>query len=331
MEPQEASGFTLLESLLAVSLMVVLLAILAASVTTQVRVGESQVSRLEREQSLEIAAEELHRAVGVAGLGGLPADKAVEVLPSAVVTRIGSAAVQEDTDVLVVRGVLSTHLLEMPVRSPMILDDEDGEVVLDLFGTTPAGEHQDLSPLLDQRLSSGAFLPVPLLVAGSDGVGRVLVIRGGTTTEITDGGQTELRLQLMVGLPDGSSPDERGLLDLVEATALDGSWRPATVGVLEERRFFVRAGGSRGPATAGALTQAEMLPGAQIAKPFGSGASWDLLGNVEEFSVSVATSLPARDAPWTFGAADGSRIRLLRIEMQSGGRSLQRVLEVGTL
>ncbi len=266
------AGFTLLEMVVALVLSVVILLGVLALFDINNHIAKSQVNVADLQQSLRIAQNGMVRNVRMAGRGGLPVfrpafgtDYAGMYLPTgpsiAVDDNVGSsiklggddmATVVEGTDVLTVRGVLTTPLYQINSGNDGAIEGarDSGSGTLTIRRISSVGVPQDLEPL--KQMIKGTEPEAILLVSsGSDEIQAVVEANGGTWSEdvavlnfrITGGTHTDDYLKLS---PNGEFPE--GLKSV------------SSIGVLEEYRYYARKA-----EPAPRLSRARLYPGTNTA------------------------------------------------------------------
>lgn len=257
-----SSGFTLIETLVSLAVMVLVLVGLLGLFEFNSRVARAQVNVSEMQQSLRAAQTSLSREVRMAGRGSLPVFAGAHLLPDGVAvavannvpagTTIGGGLVPEvvaGTDVLTIRGVFDSPMYQInTAEDGKIPGTGTGEITV--RATSPTGITQDLQPLKD-AIASGRPEPLLLISSLDDSIQAVVEMTG-----------------------DSRNNGDNVVLSFTTAgtygpqyLALSGGAFPATltsvtaVGLLEEFRYYVRkpsAGGS-------VLSRARLYPGTEVA------------------------------------------------------------------
>jgi len=314
------SGFTLIE--LSVALFVTVEVILAVLLLFDFsnKLSRVQSNVTDMQQSLRIAQYDTVRLIRMAGRGGLPegtspalanayhgAAIAVEdnVAPGTRVAGAGSPAVVAGTDVLTVRGVLST-----PVYHPSAFNLDNpaspnlatkGTVVVqaalpvDPKAAPDATMTQDLSAL-KAAVASGA--PEALLLVGADETVYAVVELYPASSDVSKAGQVTLAFKIT----GGTNTPQYGALSAGGAfpAALSNAW---TVGILEEYRFYVREeyADATKPTTdtlTSKLSRARVFPNTNVAWGTGAAAAnapnlqLDIADNVTDFQVALGFDSP---------------------------------------
>ena len=318
------SGFTLIEVSVAlfVTVEVIVAVLLLFDFSNKLSRVQSNVTDMQ--QSLRIAQYDTVRLIRMAGRGGLPegtspalpnafhgAAVAVEdnVAPGTTIAGPGSPAVVAGTDVLTVRGVLST-----PVYHPSTFNLDNmaspnlatkGTVVVqaalpvDPKAAADATMTQDLSALKAAIASAQrGGVPEALLLVGADETVYAVVELDPAASDATQAGQVTLGFKIT----GGTHSAEYGALSAGGAfpAALTNAW---TVGILEEYRFYVREeyANAAKPTTdtlQSKLSRARVLPNTNVAWGTGTAAQnagnlqLDIADNVTDFQVALGFDSP---------------------------------------
>ncbi|MGD2116106.1 MAG: PilW family protein [Acidobacteriota bacterium] len=317
------AGYTLLEAIVAVSLLLMVLAGVLTLFDFNNKIAKAQVNVAEMQQSLRVAQAGMIRNVRMAGRGGLPVFRQASaggyagmLLPEGPAVGVANnvdagvkiggdddAVVVEGTDVLTVRGVLSTPMYQLnPAGGGNIQGAEaagEGELVIN--AKSPTGVPQDLQALKD-AVDSGLPEALLLVSAASDRIQAVVELIGGNVTDeqatlnfrITGGTHTEEYLDLS---PQGAFPP-----NLRTVTA---------VGILEEYRYYVR---DVDPAPR--LSRARLYPGTGTAyADDASNLRADIADNILDLQVALGVDRNADEVvtdneddadDWLFNAAGDS-------------------------
>lgn len=315
-------GFTLIEVMVSLALMVLVLGGLLGILQLNSRIAKAQVNVSEMQQALRVAQADVVRDVRSAGRGGLPPFRppssedppkyAGMPLPAgpavAVTNNVTSAdALSDDTsakvvlgtDILTIRGVLHTTMYQVEYS-------HDGKVGTSGSGTitvrdmSPTGVPQDLD---DLKAAIKEKRPEALLLvsSASDQIQAVVELTGGMdnndgsvdlTFNTTGGTHTDKYLELS---PDGTYPSTLTTV--------------AAVGIVEEYRYYVRD-----VAPAPRLARARFYPGTDA--PYAADANnlhVDVADNVLDFQVAlgidqngdaVLADAGTKDDDWLFNATD---------------------------
>lgn len=289
---ESESGFTLLETVVALLVMIVVLVGLLALLQLNSRVAKAQVNVAGMQQSLRVAHAAMIRELRMAGRGGLPSFRPAtpdydgiflpeglavgvrnNVQPGTTIGDAGSPLVLAGTDVLTIRGVFSAPFYQINAASDGVIDNTGTGAII-VRGHSPTGVEQ---PLDDLEAAVNSGLPEALLLIGTaeDDVQAVVELTGGVqvaggwqvnfTTAGTHGAQY---LQLS---PNGEFPST---LTSVGA-----------VGILEEYRYYVRD-----EAPAPRLSFARFYPGTQAEYAAGPGTNnlaVDIADNIIDLQLAL--------------------------------------------
>lgn len=277
------SGFSLLEVLVSLLIVVLVLVAVLSLFDLNSRVARAQTQVAEMQQSLRVAQYTLLHDTRMAGRGGLPRGTlpgglAVAVRNNAPASgdehfiALGDAAspaIVEGSDVLTIRGVFSTPIYQVnPTPGTLILDDPvsptSGSIIIQDPSAT-SGVPQDLEPLLqvlDNDLPDALILVSPVdssiyaiveITPGSCG-GRSCLVDQTVTVSFTVSGGTHTAEYLALSAGGAFPP---GLTSV------------AYVGLLEEHRFYVREEfaipGDDTSDPAPRLARARFFPGTEVA------------------------------------------------------------------
>ncbi|HSL83575.1 MAG TPA: PilW family protein [Thermoanaerobaculia bacterium] len=273
MDERSSRGYTLIEVLVTLGVMVVVLVGLLALLEFNSRVARAQVNVAGMQQSLRVAQAGMVRDLRMAGRGGLPSYRPADpvdpnhyggmFLPAGAALAVqnnvpantvlgGSAAVLPGTDVLTIRGVLSTTFYQVNPTGDGTIGNTGTDSLI-VRGTSPTGVPQNLQALRDalEGCDGGACPEGLLLVSAlNDDIQAVVQLTGGADVPggvrldfTTAGTHGEDYLKLS---PNGEFPDA--------LTAV------AAVGILEEYRYYVRDA-----APAPSLARARFYPGTETA------------------------------------------------------------------
>jgi type II secretory pathway pseudopilin PulG len=298
MNHRSQAGFTLLEAIVSVAIMIIILLGLLGLLDFNSRVAKAQVNVAEMQQSLRAVQSDIVRMVRMAGRGGLPAMRpenatsgyAGMLFPHgyaiAVRNNVGTgvtlgshdaAAVLPGTDVLTVRGVIQDTLYQVATGQ-----DADGSVpstgtgTITVRSTTPGGIFQELKPLQD-LIAAGHADALLLVSSLTDGIQAVVEVTGGTDN--TDHVVLSFRTREEY---DALSPDGEYPSAMTSVSAL---------GILEEFRYYVRdaPGGPR-------LSRARFDPGTENAyRNDTSNLTVDLADNILDLQVALGIDTDGTD------------------------------------
>ena len=243
---ESEAGFTLLEAIVSLAVMTVVLIGLLTLLQVNSRVAKAQVNVAEMQQSLRVVQSDMVRMTRMAGRGGLPSSRlgmplpvgpSIEVLsgadPGTNIAENGAAAVVEGTDILTVRGVISTPLYQLDPT-------DDGDVrnakaaregSITVRRISPSGVPQELKWLkeLEEDFRPEALL---LVSAGSDAIQAVVELKN-----VVDNGDDSFTVDFWVA--DGQHSTD------YEALSPGGQFPDnlrtvAMAGIVEEYKYYVR-------------------------------------------------------------------------------------------
>jgi len=259
------AGFTLLEAMISLAVMTVVLIGLLTLLQVNSRVAKAQVNVAEMQQSLRVVQSDMVRMTRMAGRGGLPSSRLGMPLPEGpsieVANRVPAgtrvaehdrAAVVAGTDILTVRGVISTPLYQVnPAGDGNVRNAKaagDGSITVRRI--SPSGVPQDLDWLT--RYAEDLLPEALLLVsAGSDAIQAVVELKG----VVDNGDSVTVDFWVASGQHsteyDGLSPGGQ-FPDTLRTVAM--------VGILEEYKYYVR---DEPPAPR--LSRARLYPGTDAA------------------------------------------------------------------
>ena len=278
-------GFTLIEVLVALVVLVMVFGAVVIVTTASDRMARAQSHVSEMQQSLRIAQHDLVRTVRMAGRGGMPRGDLPTGLAVAVRNNVpasgdehhiaigdtGSPEVLAGTDVLTVRGVLSSPLYQAGTDADTFeLDSEDRPTrgTIRLRSPCPTtGVPQDLRHLataIRRGLPDALIMVSPL----ADEIYAVVELDGaGSTINATgiEGDATDLTLAFRI--VGGTHTESYSALS--PGGGFPASLRAAAfVGLLEEQRFYVKEErsipGDSGSRLTPRLARARMYPGTQM-------------------------------------------------------------------
>ncbi len=335
--PRPAAGFTLAELLVSLSLFVVVVVGILAIFDFNGKLARAQAEIATMQQSLRVSHHEVVRLIRMAGRGPvplrdpgkqIPRGVAVEVINNvAAGTQVGFTAnvgpqVQQGTDILIVRGVLSSPIYQINNADASTFTKTDPAVsgTVRIEDESPTGVSQDLTPLI-RTICDDSDLPEALVIISplQDATYAVVELDPATTRSGVDctapaSVETVTVSFKMNGThgaaynglsPNGAFPD-----NLTSA---------AFVGVLEEYRFYVR------PVAAGTdlqpkFSRARVFPGTDA--PYAnSNNNWqvDIADNV--FDLQVAMGLDSDDNGTLADAGDAGDEWLFNHSNDNAGES----------
>src|SRR5262245_61486836 len=157
-----AAGFTLVEALVTLAVTALLVVGILGVFDFNNKVARVQTQVADMQQSLRVAQYEMVRYTRMAGRGGVPADRAVEMRDNVgeagsqgniLVGQADSPLVLRGSDVITIRGVFSTPGYQLDYVKPSdFVVHPDGETgTLFLRDPSPTGVPQDLTPIREMK------------------------------------------------------------------------------------------------------------------------------------------------------------------------------------
>lgn len=253
------AGFTLVELLVTLAILVVVILGVLALFDLNSRIARTQMHVAEMQQSQRVAQQSIVRLARMAGRGGLlPFDSASTLqLPGGVAMAVDSnvaagvklgncdcARVLPGTDVLTVRGVFTTPLYNSdPLNAAAFVHPAGATGSMTLFRRTPTGAPQPLDELarVVKEVEAGEGRDALLLV-NSLGQYVVMEITGGTVTDgDTSVGEDPGVASVRVDLVEQGGTHTTAYRQLSQGGTVPPSFGQVTfAGLLEEYRFYVR-------------------------------------------------------------------------------------------
>jgi type II secretory pathway pseudopilin PulG len=313
-------GFTLVE--VTVSLMVtviVLLGVLALFDFSN-KLSRVQTNIADMQQSLRVGQADAMRMIRMAGRGGLPAqlavtvrdnvgsDKDVQKTQKNIVDDPDAPEILPGSDVLTVRGVLSSSIYQVNTADPAAFVPPGGGVTgkIRVSSTTPTSIPQNLKALKDAVADKRP--EALLLVSARNAAVWAVVELDWATSEMTDPDLYVLHYKIAGGNADKYVALSSGGAFPAALTAV------AYVGILEESRFYVRREFSvRGNAATDLtpkLSRARVYPGTDV--PWGGDADnlqLDIADNVFDLQVALGIDSPfGGSATYVADAVNGAMV-----------------------
>jgi type II secretory pathway pseudopilin PulG len=306
MKNRSQTGFTLLEAIVSIAIMVVILLGLLGLLDFNSRVAKAQVNVADMQQSLRAVQSDMVRMVRMAGRGTLPASRRANadivppytgmLLPEGFAiavennvpdgTTIGDdgPAVVAGTDILTVRGVIQGTLYQINAAGDGTVPN-NGAGTITVRETSLAGVPQDLHGLQDV-IVAGKTDAILLISSLADGIQAVVQLTGGTDNTDHVILSYQLDEEYTALSPNGQYPPELTTV--------------AALGILEEFRYYVRdaPGGPR-------LSRARMDPGTD--EPYRGDAAnlaVDLADNILDLQVALGIDTDATEAIEDTGDGD---------------------------
>lgn len=282
-----ASGFTLIELIVSMLIMVTVIIGVLALFDTNNKVARIQINLADLQQSQRIAQYELVRNIRMAARGGLPTrlipdpaatpafagrslptGLAIEVNNNvADATRIGdntSPEVLEGSDILTVRGIFNSDVYAVnPAAGFLTLTGSTGTLIVQ--NVTITGLKQDLSPLLDTA-NTGVDEALLLISPLDDIIYAVVEMDAAATaaSAVTTSGEIT---QITVNFKVTGGTNTAGYASLSPSGGFPDTMQTiAFIGVLEEYKYYVRK--IADTAAAGLttrLSRARFFPGTTVA------------------------------------------------------------------
>jgi prepilin-type N-terminal cleavage/methylation domain-containing protein len=285
-----AAGFTLIELLVTMIVVAVVLGAALALFNSMNEISRVQIHQADMQQAVRVTQREITRLVQMTGRGGLGGGNlvgrasdtaAIEVrnnvglglFPEREIViggGVGTPTAVEGTDVLTVRGVFNSSVLQLAFTDPAVFTfDGVSAGTLVVASRTPTGIPQNLEALeeafdenvpealvLVNAVNELTYAVVELDPATSDFAGfpdpyDVNAVFSITIGFKTTGGHTADYATLSPGgvLPDLASP----------------AFRPGFLGILEEYRYYVREDTDADGEPIHKLSRAQVFPRTQVA------------------------------------------------------------------
>jgi prepilin-type N-terminal cleavage/methylation domain-containing protein len=301
-DPSE-HGFSILELLVAILISAIVLTIVLVSLEANAHVTRVQIDVGDVQQSTRASHRGMSYLARMAGRGGLPRPLSVQVQQNVPEdTRIGGVPVQPGTDVLTIRGALTSPIYRVDADDPTAFVRTDETLQIKVDSVTASGFAQSLRYLESLRGPDGKFPPEAVTVVSRQGdavyavaeladivfedvtlqVQHVSVpVRRATITLAVDrdgGEHTAEYLPLSAG---GDLPDE-----LTSALF---------VSVLEEYRYYIRDGFAdpedESSAPRPRLCRARMFPGTEAVYGDAANAAVEIADNIADLQVALGIDL----------------------------------------
>jgi len=279
------AGFTLAELTVSLAVTVLLALSILEVFDFNNRLSRVQTHITEMQQSLRSAQYELARQLRMAGRGGLPQSVAIAVRNNVglagsqgniLVGVGGSPLVARGTDVIIMRGVVSTSVYQVNYSDSTVFTapDASGRGTLVLTDPGPTGVHQDLTPY-QNLLGSGSTPAVhdALVMVSPTGDAQYAVVEidpaASTVVINRDGAGNVLSGNATLSFLWTNGVHTDAYKTLYNSAGGFPLTRAAAVGILEEYRFYIRdvpaAAGAVGSASNPTLSMARVFPGSEVA------------------------------------------------------------------
>ena len=265
-------GYTLIELAIASAVMAEVMVIVLLLFDVNTRVSRVQIELADLQQSQRVAQNTMTRIVRMAGRGGLQRNAAIVVtdnVPTS--TAIGGQDVIDETDILTVRGVFSTPIIQIDSSNPAAFTFGGSAGTLQVDSLSPgifiAQPLDDLKDMLDRNLPIGMIL----VSAVNDLTYAVVEITGSSwsTPDINGDGTNDLRGVLNFSGVSGTGTHNASYLPLSST----GSIFPPNLtnvgfaGVIEEYRYYIRDDQTLTGGQSTKLSRAQFFPGTNAVFP----------------------------------------------------------------
>ena len=303
-------GYTLIELIIASAIMAEVLVIVLLLFDVNGRVSRVQTELADLQQSQRVAQNTMTRLARMAGRGGLNRGSAITVTDNvASGTTLAGQNVVDETDILTVRGVFSTPILQVDSANPASFTFSGGAGTLQLDSLSPGifipQPLDDLKDMLDRGL------PVPLVLvsAVNDLDYGVVEVTSATwsTPDINGDGTADLRGNLNFTATAGSGTHTSSYLPLSSTgttTFPPNITNVGFAGVIEEYRFYIRDDQTVTGGESSKLSRAQFYPGTNVVFPVipsnpstpinpadDSNGRVDIADNVLDLQVALAIDL----------------------------------------
>ena len=300
------AGFSLLELLLTLVVTLILFYGVLTTLDFNGRVTRVQTNVADMQQSLRIAQQEMVRVIRMAGRGTLPAADAVSApFPTGVAVSIrnnvaanqvvvagdNATAIVEGTDVVTVRGVMSTPVYQIDITSQndqnsvgdftleQVANPTTGVVIIRAI--SPKGAPQDLTPIRE-AITKGVHEALVLGSSLDDTFYIVVEMTGGTVNADSISVNFKLR---------GGNPADQYRALSRNGTLPAGFHAVAYAGILEEYAYYVRADraidGDNTSTLTPKLSRARLYPGTGTAYVAAENGRVDVADNIVDLQVSL--------------------------------------------
>jgi len=327
--PATSEGFTLLELLISMSIVIGLLMAVLTFFDYSSRLSRVQMHNADLQQSLRMAQTELVAKTRMTGRGPLPLTRFPSVLmpnglgvgvennvPAG--TQLAScdcAPVLEGTDVLTLRGVFSSSVYQVsPTSTDFDLSLPDSGTLI-LRNLSPTGVPQDLQAIKRAIESTQAGNPEALLLVSpvDDAIYALVEIQPASTVSPATGTPETATLQFLVQ----GGTHTADYLNLSPGGAFPAALQTvAYAGLVEEYRYYVRADratpGDPSSDLIPRLSKAQFFPGTQVAYGSNTGnLRVDVADNVFDLQIALGIDVdqdevidegadPSDDDEWLF-------------------------------
>lgn len=278
------AGFSLVEMLVTLAVMSLLTVGILGVFDFNNKVARVQTQVADMQQSLRVAQYEMVRQIRMAGRGGVPTERAVEIRNNAGLTGtqetilVGqdSPLVVRGSDVITLRGVFSSPVyhLNYVATETFEFDADTGAGRIIVRDPGPTGVPQDMQPIREMMgLDGGSARREALLLMSplSDAILAVVEFNPEDSSLVTDdtGTGTITTATIAFRVTGGDHADEMALLVPGGGGGVMPMINAVTVGILEEYRFYLRdfrpPAGAAGSPMAPKLSVARVFPGTEVA------------------------------------------------------------------
>jgi prepilin-type N-terminal cleavage/methylation domain-containing protein len=300
------AGFSLVELLVTLLVTVILFYGVLTTLDFNGRVTRVQTNVADMQQSLRIAQQEMVRVIRMAGRGTLPAADAVSApVPTGIAVSLRNnvaanqfliagkteTAIVEGTDVVTVRGVMSTPVYQIDITSQndqnsagdftleQVANPNIGTVIIRAI--SPKGAPQDLTPIRE-AIQKGVHEALVLGSSLDDTFYIVVELTGGTVN--ADSILVNFKLR-------GGNPADQYRALSRNGTLPAGFHAVAYAGILEEYAYYVRADraidGDNTSTLTPKLSRARLYPGTGTAYVSDDNGHVDVADNIVDLQASL--------------------------------------------
>ena len=302
-------GYSLVELIIASAVMAEVLLVVLLLFDVNGRVSRVQIELADLQQSQRVAQNTMTRLVRMAGRGGLQRGAAIAVtdnVPAS--TTLGSQDVIESTDIVTVRGVFSTPIMQIDSSNPASFDYVSGAGTLQVDSLSPSlfipQPLDDLKDMLDRNLP----IALVLVSAVNDNIYAVVEVTGASWSapDLNSDGTNDLRGVISFSGVTTTGTNIASYLPLSST----GNIFPSNLtnvgfaGVLEEYRYYIRDDQTVTGGVSNKLSRAQFYPGTNTVFPVipnnttspinpadDSNVRVDIADNVLDLQVALAIDL----------------------------------------
>jgi prepilin-type N-terminal cleavage/methylation domain-containing protein len=241
-------GFTILELLVAILISTIVLTVVMVSLDANVRVTRVQIDVGDVQQSTRASHRGMSYLVRMAGRSGLPRPLSVLVQQNvADDTTVAGVAVEPGTDVLTIRGALTSPIYRVDADDPTAFTRVGSTVQVKVDSVTGTGFAQSVRYLESLAGPDGEFPPeaVSIVSRQGDAVYAVVELKGIVFEDVVVNVQhvdtTVRRATLTLETDPGAGTHTASYLPLSAGGAFPADLTSALfVSVLEEYRYYIR-------------------------------------------------------------------------------------------